>query len=143
LRKLIEAVAIVLAYLWFVSAIVLFTAQFAHSQQVMDTNARDAIAQVKELINQNDRRYEELRVADALRNEQRFEAVVKAELAAEKRLDSVNEFRGQLQDQAATFVTRTELYGSIMGIAGVAIGIVGLLLRKRDSDIKTLTGKAK
>jgi hypothetical protein len=35
-------------------------------------------------------------------------AVGKAELAAEKRFDSVNEFRGQLTDQALTFMTRTE-----------------------------------
>ncbi len=36
------------------------------------------------------------------------EAVVKAEIAAEKRFDSVNEFRGQLSDQARTFMPRPE-----------------------------------
>lgn len=36
------------------------------------------------------------------------EAVTKAELAAEKRFESVNEFRAQLADQAATFVSRLE-----------------------------------
>lgn len=36
------------------------------------------------------------------------EAVAKAEAAAEKRFDSVNEFRAQLSDQAQTFMTRTE-----------------------------------
>jgi hypothetical protein len=36
------------------------------------------------------------------------EAVAKAELAAEKRLDSVNEFRAQLSDQTATFIPRAE-----------------------------------
>ncbi len=35
-------------------------------------------------------------------------ATTKAELAAERRFASVNEFRGQLTDQAATFVTRAE-----------------------------------
>jgi hypothetical protein len=35
-------------------------------------------------------------------------AVTKAEIAAEKRFDSVNEFRGQLRDQNATFLTRAE-----------------------------------
>jgi hypothetical protein len=35
-------------------------------------------------------------------------AVVKAEVAAEKRFESVNEFRAQLTDQAATFVSRVE-----------------------------------
>lgn len=36
------------------------------------------------------------------------EAVTKAEIANEKRFESVNEFRAQLADQAATFVSRTE-----------------------------------
>jgi len=36
-------------------------------------------------------------------------AVVKAETANEKRLDSVNEFRAQLKDQAATLSTRAEV----------------------------------
>lgn len=35
-------------------------------------------------------------------------AVTKAEISAEKRLDSVNEFRGQLRDQAATLLPRIE-----------------------------------
>lgn len=35
-------------------------------------------------------------------------AVAKAELAADKRFDAVNEFRGQLADQAASFMPRTE-----------------------------------
>jgi len=35
-------------------------------------------------------------------------AVVKAEVAAEKRFEAVNEFRGQLTDQAATFMPRSE-----------------------------------
>lgn len=36
------------------------------------------------------------------------EAITKAETAAEKRFESVNEFRAQLADQAATFVSRLE-----------------------------------
>lgn len=36
-------------------------------------------------------------------------AVSKAEVAQEKRLESVNEFRGQLSDQAATFVRREDV----------------------------------
>jgi Fe2+ transport system protein B len=35
-------------------------------------------------------------------------AVAKAEAATEKRFDAVNEFRGQLSDQAATFMPRME-----------------------------------
>jgi len=36
------------------------------------------------------------------------EAVLKAEVASEKRFESVNEFRGQLSDQTNTFMPRTE-----------------------------------
>jgi hypothetical protein len=36
------------------------------------------------------------------------EAVTKAEVASEKRFDAVNEFRGQLKDQANTLLPRTE-----------------------------------
>lgn len=58
-----------------------------------------------------------------IRNGQRFEAqekavaaaltaagqaVQKAEVAAEKRFDAVNEFRAQLSDQAGTFMPRAE-----------------------------------
>jgi hypothetical protein len=35
-------------------------------------------------------------------------AIVKAEDANEKRFEGVNEFRNQLKDQAATFITRSE-----------------------------------
>lgn len=35
-------------------------------------------------------------------------AVTKAEVAAEKRFEATNEFRGQLSDQAATFLPRAE-----------------------------------
>lgn len=35
-------------------------------------------------------------------------AVAKAELAADKRFDAVNEFRGQLSDQASSFLSRNE-----------------------------------
>ena len=40
------------------------------------------------------------------------EAVAKAEVAADKRFESVNEFRGQAADQAARFLTRTEYNGA-------------------------------
>jgi hypothetical protein len=36
------------------------------------------------------------------------EAVAKAETATEKRFDAVNEFRGQLKDQASTLLPRAE-----------------------------------
>lgn len=44
-------------------------------------------------------------------------AVVKAETAAEKRFEAVNEFRGQLADQAATFIGRNEAEARILALA--------------------------
>src|SRR5690349_17036591 len=56
--------------------------------------------------------FESLLAADVLRQQQRFDAqerAVRDALAAnEKRLDSVNEFRGQLKDQASTLFPRAE-----------------------------------
>jgi hypothetical protein len=43
-------------------------------------------------------------------------AVAKAEIATEKRFDSVNEFRGQLKDQAATLVPRAEADSRFKGL---------------------------
>lgn len=56
----------------------------------------------------NGQRFEaqEKAVASALQAAK--EAVAKAEIAAEKRFDSVNEFRAQLSDQAGTFMPRLE-----------------------------------
>lgn len=44
------------------------------------------------------------------------EAVSKAELATEKRFESVNEFRGTLSDQTARLMPRTEVDGKIASI---------------------------
>lgn len=44
-------------------------------------------------------------------------AVTKAELAADKRFESVNEFREQLNDQAATFIARTEADSRLMALS--------------------------
>ena len=44
-------------------------------------------------------------------------AVAKAETAAERRFEAVNEFRGQLADQAATFIGRSEAEARILGLA--------------------------
>ena len=44
------------------------------------------------------------------------EAVEKAEAAADKRFEAVNEFRGTLSDQARTFATRAELGAALKGL---------------------------
>lgn len=81
------------------------------------------------------------------------EAVTKAEIANEKRFDSVNEFRGQLSDQAANFFPRREAdvrfkslekelddlrgtrregvsstVGVLFGIAGLVVVIIAVIL---------------
>src|SRR5688572_29056633 len=43
-------------------------------------------------------------------------AVLKAELAAEKRFESVNEFRNTLADQQRTLVSRTEVDALVHGV---------------------------
>jgi|SRR6476646_172342 len=45
------------------------------------------------------------------------EAVIKAEVAAEKRFESVNEFRAQLSDQATTFMPRVEAEQRLRALA--------------------------
>jgi hypothetical protein len=69
---------------------------------------------------------EQMRAADDIRYQQRFDtqqkaftdalysqerAVLKAEAAAEKRFESVNEFRAVLSSQSATLIPRTEAEG--------------------------------
>ncbi len=57
-------------------------------------------------------------------------AIAKAESATEKRFEGVNEFRAQLSDQAARFITRDEL-------AAMESKLVGLLERTR-MDVEAL-----
>lgn len=59
--------------------------------------------------------------------------VTKANQAMEKRLDGINEFRGQLKDQAGTFITRSELWGYVIAILGLLIGAIGLMRRQAAS----------
>jgi hypothetical protein len=92
--------------------------------QYVDLLARSEIAHLKELLAAADKRYEqrfnaqEGAVSAALAAQEKSnaivagsakEAVAKAEIAGEKRFDSINEFRGQLRDQQTTFMTRMEV----------------------------------
>ncbi len=95
-----------------------------------ETQAPAEAISVRELnliVNERDRQYgqrfdaQEKAVAAALAAAK--EAVVKAETAAEKRFDSVNEFRNTLKDQAGTFITRGEAVGFFFGICGIGIGL--------------------
>ncbi len=68
---------------------------------------------LKSIINEKDQKYEQRfksiidNIAIALTAMDK--AVSKAEAAAEKRFESVNEFRGALANQQLTFATRIEL----------------------------------
>jgi hypothetical protein len=66
----------------------------------------------RKLMDERDRRYEDRFTAmdekTGLALTSSEKAVAKAETATEKRFDAVNEFRGQLKDQAATLLPRSE-----------------------------------
>jgi hypothetical protein len=56
-------------------------------------------------------------------------AIVKADIASEKRFDSVNEFRNTLKDAQQTYVTRGELY-AMLGVTGTFAAIMGALIAR-------------
>lgn len=57
-----------------------------------------------------------------------------ANMAMDKRMDGVNEFRAQLKDQVATFPTRKELWGYIVAIAGLVFGYANF---KKNQEAKS------
>ena len=56
------------------------------------------------------------------------DAVDKVEATAQNYRESQNEWRSQLKDQSASFVTRRELAGAIAAIITIMIGIVAILV---------------
>jgi hypothetical protein len=98
------------------------------------------LAHLRELIDERDRRYEqrfegqEKAVAAALAAQEKAvaaalsaadRAVSKAELAAEKRFEAVNEFRGQLADQAGRLLPRSEADVALGGVREKIDGLTG------------------
>lgn len=106
-------------------------------------------AHIIEILAERDRRYRE-------RFDAQQEAIRKAEIAVNDRLAIMNEFRGALGDQAATYVTRPELaalrelvrtlekradvlegrsgglsagWGYLVGAIGLVVAIIGLASR--------------
>lgn len=124
--RILAAIALILFYL----------PAGAQVTTVANVNPKDEIARLqtehlKEIVTLIEKKNAELRAADISANEQRFKAqeqavafalasaekaVTKAELAAEKRFESVNEFRNQLKDQTGTFITRNEMWGWLVAI---------------------------
>lgn len=79
----------------------------------------EKIANIRTLMDERDRRYEDRFTATdektGLALTSSKEAVTKAEIATEKRFDSVNEFRNTLKDQAATLLSRGEAEARFKG----------------------------
>lgn len=86
------------------------------SDWTTDTLHAHIIALLGEKDLRDDQRFQAQQQAlrDAL--DKAEQAVDKANTATEKRFDSVNEFRGQLSDQAATFMQRSEALALITGV---------------------------
>ena len=63
----------------------------------------------------------------------RFEGIEKAtdlaRASMEKRLDSMNEFRDTLKDQASKFVTRTELLAAVVGISTIISIVISIIVK--------------
>ena len=58
------------------------------------------------------------------------EAVNIAEKNAEKWRDQANEWRGAMSDREKKFITRSELWGAVIAIAGLTIAIISLIKNK-------------
>lgn len=78
----------------------------------LEKQHRDGVAAIEKNADERNERYEQrFKAMDektSLALTASEKAVAKAELAVEKRFDSVNEFRGTLSDQAATMMPRAE-----------------------------------
>ena len=73
-----------------------------------DMTVRELFAIMNERERANNQRFDAQEKAVAAALAAAKEAVIKAELAAEKRFESVNEFRNTLKDQQQTLLPRTE-----------------------------------
>lgn len=86
----------------------------------------DAMMREREVREDQRHAAQQTAVANALASQEKFaearqvaseKAILKAEVAAEKRFDSVNEFRQTLTDQAGSFMPRAEADAKIAGNA--------------------------
>ena len=74
---------------------------------------------------------EQLELRQAQRFDAQQKALDKAEAAAEKRFESVNEFRNQLKDQQALFATRAEMIARFQTLEE-KIGAAAAILNKSE-----------
>jgi hypothetical protein len=103
---------------------------------------RAEFAAFKELMEERDRRHEarfdstDEKTSLALNASEK--AVSKAEMATEKRFDSVNEFRAQLKDQASTLMPREEAAARFMAIEEKIEDLKKTGLQKSQFDLRTV-----
>lgn len=77
--------------------------------QTAEPSTRELLSILNERSTANNQRFDAQEKAVAAALAAAKEAVAKAEAAAEKRFDSVNEFRATLKDQQSTLIPRTEV----------------------------------
>jgi hypothetical protein len=77
--------------------------------QTPEVTPRELLSILNERSTANNQRFDAQEKAVAAALAAAKEAVAKAEAAAEKRFDSVNEFRAALKDQQGTLIPRTEV----------------------------------
>ena len=98
---------------------------------------KERIEQVEALINVKISALQSLVEAKSIAQK---DAIGKAEIATEKRFDSVNEFRGQLNDTISQFATREALTASVEKQEVVTSAHL-LLINAIDRRLATLEGK--
>ena len=84
--------------------------------QAADPTPRELLSILNERSTANNQRFDAQEKAVAAALAAAKEAVAKAESAAEKRFDSVNEFRATLKDQQGTLAPRAEVDVRIKGV---------------------------
>lgn len=84
--------------------------------QNVDPSTRELLSILNERSTANNQRFDAQEKAVAAALAAAKEAVAKAEAAAEKRFDSVNEFRATLKDQQSTLIPRTEVDVRLKGM---------------------------
>jgi hypothetical protein len=87
------------------------------------TDLMDAERRLNKAEMEADRRYNEAEFTSVRRAVDRYSET------NDERWVGANEFRGQLKDQAGTFLTRRELWFAIIALAGVMVAIVQIFMK--------------
>jgi Ni,Fe-hydrogenase I large subunit len=102
----------------------------------------ESLSHLKEIMDERDRRYEDrFKAMDektSLALNASEKAVSKAETATEKRFDSVNEFRGQLKDQANSLMPREEASARFNAVEEKIEDLKKSQVQKSQFDLRTV-----